>query len=156
MKPAGILLAPSAAEVLLQKTIAVGSDEAINSPGVLRMKTQRDCSVTLRVFPLTGVAVGRAAAEAEATIADNPTKVKNFMIADNKSKTSLLQKFGRNCPRTYTRCRALDQMKQRPLERLVLLNGGAGVTKDDDFPLNGVHSVSLFLTATIVDFLSLQ
>lgn len=80
MKPAGICLAPGAALVLLQKATAVGSEEAINSPGVLGMKIQRDCVVTLTVFPLIGVELGTAADVTEAMRADNPTKVKIFMI----------------------------------------------------------------------------
>lgn len=80
MKPAGIFLAPGAALVLLQKATAVGSEEAINSPGVLGMKIQRDCVVTLMVFPLMGVELGTAADVIETMRADNPTKVKNFMI----------------------------------------------------------------------------
>lgn len=80
MNPSGSAFAPGAEAVLLQKAIAVASEAAIVSPGVLGMKRQNESAVTLIVFPSRWGLSATLAENAHATSVLNVTRMEAFMV----------------------------------------------------------------------------
>lgn len=80
MNPSGSAFAPGAEAVLLQKAIAVDSDAAIDSPGVLGMKRQNESAETLIVFPARWGLLATLAEKAHATSVLNVRRMEAFIM----------------------------------------------------------------------------